>query len=40
MKIGKQKDCDRCGFTFLKKELVRVKGLYICKKCLDKDEKE
>ena len=30
-----KRDCDRCGFTFYKHELVRDKGLLVCKPCVD-----
>lgn len=28
-------DCDRCGFTFVKKDLLRQKGLLVCNDCFD-----
>lgn len=31
-------DCDRCGFTYLKKELVRQDGLLVCRTCYDEPE--
>jgi hypothetical protein len=30
-----KRDCDRCGFTFYKYELVKDKGLLVCKPCVD-----
>lgn len=30
-----KRDCDRCGFTYYKYELVRDKGLLVCKPCVD-----
>ena len=30
-----KRDCDRCGFTFYKHELVRDKGLLVDKACVD-----
>jgi len=36
---GQLKDCDRCGFTFHIKELTRIGGKYLDKKCIDKDER-
>jgi hypothetical protein len=30
-----KRDCDRCGFTFYKHELIRDKGLLVCKPCVD-----
>jgi formylmethanofuran dehydrogenase subunit E len=30
-----KKDCDRCGFTFLKSDLIKQKGLWVCEDCLD-----
>lgn len=28
-------DCDRCGFTFNKRDLSRVHGMLVCKTCRD-----
>ena len=31
----KNKNCDRCGFTYHEKELSQQEGLWLCPNCLD-----
>lgn len=34
---GQLYDCDRCGFTFGKSELIEQDGFLLCKDCLDEE---
>jgi formylmethanofuran dehydrogenase subunit E len=34
-----KKDCERCGFTYLKNELIRQRGISVCKDCYDEKDR-